>query len=667
MSLRHHIVLLILPLAQLSASPIDDAIWGDSSLARAIYGDLAGEADNAKHSAGDGDVSRREVRERMLAAVDQSWIGEDRREEIAPVATAEDGEKPGGNRLEEKLRTISIEKICFREMPLRDAVDLLGEIAEAADPDGEGINLAIVDDPSDDCTVHMTLRNIPLGRAIELLAQCADFDWEIDGDTVILSSAEKNLERLRTKFFPLSRATVLRMTNLRQKKSDDERDGDGGGRIAMEERLIRNFLQNAGVDFYAADGASMAFDGSGIVVTQTPRNLKRVENILSRYADAKQVEIETKFIEVQQGVLDELQVRWSMAADHGKTKSASGGGNFDNLRLLSQAFSQQNGSTGAGSIVLESESIGGVERKIPIANQPPSMPSSANLGQNTTPLVDVMGVIGSTQLGFMLRALEQQTGSDLMSAPTVSVLSGNTAEIVVAQEFRYPEEYDAILSSVGTSGGTLTGSSAGVTITAGTPRNFKTRNIGVEMSVTPTVEADNRISLQLEPSVTEFEGFVEYGGPSIAVSGGSTVTIPSGFFQPIFSTRRIATEVTMDNGATVVMGGLTREEMKTVRDKIPILGDIPLLGRLFRSNGQSSQKRNLLIFVTARLSGGHGSDVVGCEIVRQPRHCGKDCPSDSSRKIFPELKQLQPKSAQPTATDKSSDRRKISHRGAENF
>ena len=59
------------------------------------------------------------------------------------------------------------------------------------------------------------------------------------------------------------------------------------------------------------------------------------------------------------------------------------------------------------------------------------------------------------------------------------------------------------------------------------------------------------------------------------------------------------TEVNIFDGATVVMGGLTREEVKEVRDKVPILGDIPLLGRLFSSKGSTTQKRNLLIFVTA--------------------------------------------------------------------
>ena len=89
--------------------------------------------------------------------------------------------------------------------------------------------------------------------------------------------------------------------------------------------------------------------------------------------------------------------------------------------------------------------------------------------------------------------------------------------------------------------------------------------------------------------------------PSVAISSGRTVKVPSGFFQPIFSVREVKTRVTIWDGATVVMGGLTREEVKVVDDKVPFLGDIPLLGRLFRSKGESFQKRNLLIFVTANM------------------------------------------------------------------
>ena len=132
--------------------------------------------------------------------------------------------------------------------------------------------------------------------------------------------------------------------------------------------------------------------------------------------------------------------------------------------------------------------------------------------------------------------------------------------------------------------------------------------MGVELKVTPTVEEDNySISLDLNPKVTEFDGFVEVGGPSIAISGSTTVTVPSGFYQPIFSVRDISTKVTIWDGATLIMGGLTREEVKKVNDKVPVLGSIPFFGRLFRSKGESTQKRNLLIFVTANLVSPGGS------------------------------------------------------------
>jgi len=69
----------------------------------------------------------------------------------------------------------------------------------------------------------------------------------------------------------------------------------------------------------------------------------------------------------------------------------------------------------------------------------------------------------------------------------------------------------------------------------------------------------------------------------------------------------VTTKVTLWDGATVVLGGLTREEVKKVHDKVPVLGDIPLFGRAFKSKGESSQKRNLLIFVTANLVSPGGS------------------------------------------------------------
>jgi general secretion pathway protein D len=244
---------------------------------------------------------------------------------------------------------------------------------------------------------------------------------------------------------------------------------------------------------------------------------------------------------------------------------------------------------------------------LPIINNAPSIPGTAALGAAASALASVTGVIGEFDVNAVVRALAQKQGTDLLSAPKVTVLSGNPATITVAQELRYPQSFGQTQSQVGT-GSASGGGSAGVAITAGTPQEFTTRNVGVELKVTPTVEEDDySISLDLNPKVTEFDGFVEYGGPSVAISGNTTVNVPSGFYQPIFSVRDISTKVTIWDGATLIMGGLTREEVKKVSDKVPVLGDIPLLGQLFRSKGESAQKRNLLIFVTANLLSPGGS------------------------------------------------------------
>ena len=96
------------------------------------------------------------------------------------------------------------------------------------------------------------------------------------------------------------------------------------------------------------------------------------------------------------------------------------------------------------------------------------------------------------------------------------------------------------------------------------------REVGVVLDVTPTIEKYNSINLVLNPKVTEFDGFIEYGGNNAVLGeGGASIIQPSGALMPIFSVRKVQTQVSIFDGATVIIGGLTREEVKTVNDKIP--------------------------------------------------------------------------------------------------
>jgi general secretion pathway protein D len=231
-------------------------------------------------------------------------------------------------------------------------------------------------------------------------------------------------------------------------------------------------------------------------------------------------------------------------------------------------------------------------------------------------------VLPNVQATVLVNALKRKQGTDLLSAPRVTVMNGTQATITIAQEFIYPTDYQPAPVPTGGGGGVLGGGGGQpINIQAATP-SFDTvapddeqpgfREVGVVLNVTPTVQKYNQIHLQLNPKVTEFDGFIEYGGSSVSLSPssfGPTVISPSGILMPIFSVRKVLTEVTVFDGATVIIGGLTREEVKTVNDKIPVLGNIPLLGRLFQSSAESYQKRNLLIFVSANIVSAGGSPV----------------------------------------------------------
>ena len=564
-----------------------------------------------------GVIDREKTREQMLEEVSRSW----QRPGVFQERETPDETPTGPIPLLDKLNRITIPTVNFTGVELSRVIATLSTISEEFDDTGlapRGVNIVLIDPNRVNPSVNITLRNLTLRRVLDFITDSVGFQYEVQLDAVVVRPGGE-VTNLDTEFFPVSRATVIRMVAAAGGKieasggsaSDPFATANVPGSAANargESEHVRNFFQQAGVNFEGTQGSSLVYDGSALLVTQTSRNISRIRNILNRYNDVRQVEIEAKFLDVAEGVMEELGIDWAVTSSNGDIYNS-------NYRTLSDAFSPQN-SSNQGKIVIPASTVtqpgGGTTTTpgttLPIINQPPTFPGGLNLGTGTNPVVDVLDTIGSYTVSAAIRAISQNSGSDLLSAPKVTVLSGNKAEITVAQEFRYPESYGEIQSEVGQSGSGSNSGSAGVTITAGTPQNFKTRNVGVELSVTPTVEDDDySISLDLNPRVTEFDGFVEYGGQSIAIAGGTTVNVPSGFFQPIFSVRSMNTKVTVWDGATVVMGGLTREEVKKVNDKIPFLGDIPGVGRLFRSEGESAQKRNLLIFVTANLVSPGGS------------------------------------------------------------
>ncbi len=562
------------------------------------------------------------TREQMLTEVDQQW----ERPKVFDIATREAQVSGVSGRIAEKMNNIIVPSVNFTNVPLSRVVETLSDLSVEYDAQKEGVNIVLLTNADQgNPSVNIKLRKLSLDRILSFVTQQVNYSYDVGEDAVTVAPSGDVPGGIAsiTEFFPISRATIIRLTGISDEGGLSSGPVDpfaapvasGGGSSSSDEKseALKAFFQRAGVNF-EVPGASLAFDGEQIIVTQSRRNLERMRTILRNYNEVKQVEIEAKFLEVAQNDLEEFGFDWNLAKNGQSVAQFS-------PRSLEDAFSVDSDlsniiiTSAATEATVDTDgnetipATDGLDKRIPV--NPPQPPDMLDLGVGAvSTFARTFGLnSNSYSLDFAIEAISRKTGSDLMSAPKVTVLSGKRAEIVVGQELRYPESYGDIESTVSqSSGGGLTGGgSSAISITAGTPEDFVTRNVGVELSVTPNVENDDTISLILEPKVTEFEGFVEYGGPSVAIAGDTTVTVPAGFYQPIFSTRQVSTEVTIFDGATVVLGGLTRDEVKYINDKVPVLGDVPMLGKLFRSEGESRQKRNLLIFVTANLVSPGGS------------------------------------------------------------
>ena len=262
----------------------------------------------------------------------------------------------------------------------------------------------------------------------------------------------------------------------------------------------------------------------------------------------------------------------------------------------------------------------------------------------------VNAFLGNADLSMILHMLSQRSDTDLLSAPKVVAKPGQEATIKVVTIYRYPQDYDVTIQSTSSSSSTsISGSgsgSDGKILPMVEPQNFETQEVGVILTVTPELSAEgNFINLKLNPKVVSEPTWKDYGMKvpmsSVMSSTAQAMALASGnedmqwftvpMEQPFFKERSIDTVVTLYNGATLVMGGLITEERKSMEDKIPFLGDIPFLGRIFRSRSEWSNKRNLLLFVTARLVGPDGRMIQNSTgTVTTPAEAGSAAPAPAA-------------------------------------
>lgn len=177
---------------------------------------------------------------------------------------------------------------------------------------------------------------------------------------------------------------------------------------------------------------------------------------------------------------------------------------------------------------------------------------------------------GGTFLPLVRRALSQEKGADVLSAPRVITRSHQRAKIEIVRQFRYPAAWKPGAKKED----------------PWVPVAFATKNTGVTLAAEPTVVRGGKVSLWVAPRVLEFEGFKDIG---------------HGRKQPVFSERKVQTRIMLESGQTVILGGAVREDQQIIEDSFPVLGGLPLLGPLFRSSQKQTVKRCLVVLVTPRI------------------------------------------------------------------
>ncbi|MFD2257919.1 Amuc_1098 family type IV pilus outer membrane protein [Luteolibacter algae] len=495
---------------------------------------------------------------------------------------------------------------------------------------------------------ELRLRNVPLAVALKYIGDATKLRYKVDDFAVTLVPQTETGEDLFTRTFrvPPDFASMLNSGGNAGGGGGDvdpfaDAGGGTGGSLQARPPIIE-LLKQSGIDF--ADGSSATLGAGGsLLVTNTPSELDKVEQLVDAFANQqpKQVKITTKFVEISQENNDELGFDWIVTPFGLSANSVFGsGGTVGNggARTGADFVSPINGTSIPGipagtdqvsNIVTSGLRSGdqAINRNNidAILNNPSRTAQTANVAPG---ILGLTGLFSDGQVQVIMRGLAQKKGTDLMTAPSVTARSGQKATIEVIREFIYPTEYEPpeLPNSVGTSsgngllGGTTGSSSGSFPVTPATPTAFETKNTGVTLEIEPTIgENDFVIDLRFLPEIVEFEGFINYGSPILSPSTDlfgnavNAVITENRIEMPVFSKRSVSTSLTIYDGYTVAVGGLMREDVQNVEDKVPILGDIPVIGRLFQTKGENRIKSNLIIFVTAQIIDATGRPLRGAD------------------------------------------------------
>ena len=589
-------------------------------------------------------AARDQAKAKMLEEVAEGW-----EQKVPPIFRApsvgggDDGTLNRSDDIQAKLNSIMIPQVQLNGATLDEAVDFLRAVAAQEDkntPDESQRGMPFVVQLGDetmpavqkirDSRVNLILRNVPLSQVLKLITEATGTTFRVDDFAVVINAAGFSDPTLVRREFRVPPDFLTSGAVAKAEENDDPfgDNPDEGGLIAKKV-TAKEKLQTYDVSF--PEGATAVYNSNTnkLIVRNTVANMQLIEAIVSDLASREPllVTVRTTIVDISQDQLEELDfdamlghfnVGESGFLSGGTTGTGSPIGDMigGNPVTSGNRSGQLSGTTDGLDALLNRVSpptASGVIANDGVGN------SFTDIRQPTTPddsgtrapgVISLRGIIDNTGHEILMRGLSQKKGVDLMVRPEVVTRSGQNAVVQSVVEFPYPEDFEPPQIPNQVAGGGI--------VTPATPSNFTTRNLGVSLEVLPQVGPNRKIiEVSVNPVVTDFEGFINYGTPIVGSSDTTTIDFvnqtvanrsvfgeitANAILKPLFRTTRGNTSVRVVDGQTVVMGGLIQEIRKEIHDKVPILGDVPVVGRIFQNNGISVEKRAVIIFVNVELT-----------------------------------------------------------------
>jgi general secretion pathway protein D len=517
-----------------------------------------------------------------------------------------------------KLDRIKLDRVSFDSRPLREVVRSLADETQKRDPDKLSVNIIIESvgraqvppeasldpltglpkagtaaGPLDASTIPITinppLTNARLADVLEAIVKVArqPIKYSIQEYGVVFSARTgEEPPPLYIRGFKVDPNTLL--AGLQTEPGLSLTNGPG----AIVPGL-RDFLARAGVKLEPPKSIYYNDRQGSLMVRATLQDLDIVEQkIAVLNTPPPQVNIKCMFVEIPQDDTKALGFDWYLG----------------NVLMTNGAVGGQAGATTSNTISPLAINPMGTFPGNPTGPAPTNIAPSSTNGILTSGLRNTFaspptltGILTGPQYRAVIQSLQQRSGTELLAQPQVTFMSGRQAQMKSVEVLIVLKGInERALTPPGIS--TTNEDESGLYVTE--PMEF-----GPMLDVIPSVLADGfTIALTVIPTVTEFLGYREDQTNRVAVyvNGKKKWIIPP---EPIVRIRQMSSSVRLWDGQTVVLGGLPSETVSLLKDKVPMLGDLPLVGRLFRSESKATIKKNLLIFVTPTLIDPRGNRV----------------------------------------------------------